>query len=139
MPPAIAAAAACNAASAAERRDGGEFEIGDRQIGDEILGGGGPGAHRNHDAVDIGGRQPCVCDRLQRRFQLQIEPRPARSVAGIPGFADAGDRRDIIDRHRATAEAAARHSILREWPVLWLQKSSTEIKLPCQHELWRLA
>jgi len=56
-------------ACAAERRGGGEAEIADAEIGDELLGNDSTpvGDH----SVDVGGTEPRVLDRPERRFELQ--------------------------------------------------------------------
>jgi hypothetical protein len=88
-----------HATGAPERSNRRKFEVRYPEIGDEILGDGRTRAHRNDDAVDVGGPKTGISGRDQRRLELELQAGLAGGAAGIGGLADPGNRRDIPDRH----------------------------------------
>ncbi len=85
-----------DAGGAAHRHEHRQLEIGQAEIGDEILGDAGA-REIGHDAVDVARAEAGVGDGGQARLELQCEPALGRA-ARVGGFADAAHRRLVAKR-----------------------------------------
>ena len=94
-------------AGASHRRRRRKAQVGNAEIGDEVLGHRAALAIRDH-AIDVGRLEARILDRAQRRLKLEGQRR-AIGAAHVLGLADAGDGSYFAQGHGCTPRTAATH------------------------------
>ena len=92
-------------AGASHRRGRRKAQVGNAEIGDEVLGHRAALAIRDH-AIDVGRLEAGILDRAQRRLELEGQRR-AIGAAHVLGLADAGDGSYFAQGHGCTPRTAA--------------------------------